>query len=30
MSEEVTISPELATPARASIQRMLDASKVRV
>jgi len=30
MSEEVTISPELATPARASLQRMLDASKVRV
>jgi len=30
MSEEVTISPELATPARAAIQRMLDASKVRV
>ena len=30
MAEEVTISPELATPARAAIQRMLDTSKVRV
>ena len=30
MSEEVTISPELAKPARAAVQRMLDASKVRV
>jgi quinolinate synthase len=30
MSEEVTISPELAKPAAAAIQRMLDASKVRV
>lgn len=29
MGEEVTISPELATPARAAIQRMLDTSKVR-
>lgn len=30
MSEEVTISPELANPARAALQRMLDTSKVRV
>ena len=30
MSEEVTISPELAKPAKAALQRMLDASKVRV
>jgi quinolinate synthase len=30
MNEAVTISPELATPAQASLQRMLDASKVRV
>jgi quinolinate synthase len=30
MTEEVTISPELAKPARAALQRMLDASKVRV
>lgn len=29
-AEEVTISPELAKPARAAIQRMLDTSKVRV
>lgn len=30
MAEEVTISPELAKPARAALRRMLDASKVRV
>lgn len=30
LSEEVTISPELAKPAKAALQRMLDASKVRV
>lgn len=30
LSEEVTIAPELATPARAALQRMLDTSKVRV
>jgi quinolinate synthase len=30
MTEEVTISPELAKPARAALQRMLDVSKVRV
>lgn len=29
-TEEVTISPELAKPAKAALQRMLDASKVRV
>lgn len=30
MTEEVAISPELAKPARAGVQRMLDVSKVRV
>ena len=30
MGEEVTIPAEIATPARAAIQRMLDTSKVRV
>jgi quinolinate synthase len=30
MTEEVTIPPTLATPARAALQRMLDASRVRV
>ena len=30
MAEEVTISPELAKPARAAVQRMLDTSNVRV
>ena len=30
LSEEVTVSEELAKPARAALQRMLDASKMRV